>query len=174
MSIWNPTTHGTELAMGEVYEDMKVNYRHLLERVPLSIKLMENPWSPIHLPGANSLRRHDLTHIVLGTDTSLEGECLVVGFTMGSANSVRPRHFRVFKWWVMHIYPSAYRPDKAAWAVFDQAAELAKQMGVKNLHLAKLERQLSLRVREVQEKLGIDPEKLEEFRIRYFREKEDD
>ena len=52
--------------------------------IPFLLWLLENPDSPIALPGKIDLYRHDCLHLLLDRGFSLYDEAFVVGFTMGN------------------------------------------------------------------------------------------
>lgn len=52
--------------------------------IPLIIKLLENPASPIALLGKISLQNHDCLHIILDISVSPSDEAFIIGFTMGN------------------------------------------------------------------------------------------
>jgi hypothetical protein len=169
MKIWRPTLDDSKRNLGEALEEMLAVYGDQLSKIPMSMKILENPLSPVHLPGAVSLRRHDLIHILIGCDTTLEGEHFIVGFTMGAAQRLRPWHVSFFKWFVMHCYPVEYRSDGRGWKLFDLGVEMAGKMGVKDLHKAPLEKRfLQQSIESGRAQLGIDIEMLKAFYAEYF------
>lgn len=161
--IWDPKVYKDGTTLGFAYQDLVTNYQDKLSKVPVSIKLMENPLSPIALPGAVSLKRHDLIHILLALDTSLQGEYLVVGFTMGTARKLRSWHLGLFKWWVMHFYPHKYRGTEQDWAIFDRGIALGQQVKVKDLHKVRLEHMVDQPIGALRERFGIEIQRVQQI-----------
>jgi hypothetical protein len=77
------------------------------ERLPWLIKILENPKSPVALPGAVSLDDHDVMHVLLGMGIDPCHEAFVIGFTMGGSEHS--------KWqidlflWLAGFYPGVYK-----------------------------------------------------------------
>ncbi len=79
------------------------------ENIPWIIKLIENPVSPIALPGKISLYNHDCLHILLDRKVSSSDEAFVIGFTMGNDPNTRPWHLKIFKFFSSYLYPHPYK-----------------------------------------------------------------
>ncbi|NDE91422.1 MAG: hypothetical protein EB059_09885 [Alphaproteobacteria bacterium] len=103
-------------------------------KVPLIIWLLENPKSPLHLPGAISLQKHDYVHCLLGANLKLDGEAFVIGFTMGCDTRMTGFHLWLFKMVSCHFYPRQYRfSGRKHWIIFKRGYDLAKQTPVRHL-----------------------------------------
>ncbi len=79
------------------------------DSIPFLVRLLENPASPMALPGMIDLYRHDCLHLLLGRGFSLHDEAFVVGFTMGNDLRTRPIHLAIFKICSLLFYPRPYR-----------------------------------------------------------------
>ncbi len=79
------------------------------EEIPWIIRLLENPQSPIALPGKISLYNHDCLHILLDRKVTSSDEAFVIGFTMGNDPNTKPWHLKVFKFFSLYLYPHPYR-----------------------------------------------------------------
>ena len=89
------------------------------QTIPLLVRLLENPKSPIALPGKISLFNHDCLHILLEQDLSLSGEAFVVGFCMGNDPKTRKIHIDIFKFCSQFLYPAEYQFNSGHWRHFD-------------------------------------------------------
>ena len=77
--------------------------------IPWIIRVLENPESPVALPGKISLENHDYIHALLDCGTTLPEEALVIGFTMGSNVKTNRFHLTIFKFFSRFLYPEKYR-----------------------------------------------------------------
>lgn len=77
-------------------------------KIPFVIWLLENPNSPLALPGKISLRHHDYIHILLGRGVSPQDEAFVIGFTMGNDLKTNELHLLIYKFFAKFIYPYPY------------------------------------------------------------------
>jgi hypothetical protein len=79
---WDPGLDNDGLTLCSVYDGMP---KDGADAVPWYVRLLENPRSPVALPGAIDLFGHDCLHIVLGRGLLAQDEAFVIGYTMGSA-----------------------------------------------------------------------------------------
>jgi len=77
---WNPMLNNGEKKLGTVLKTMPSNEQQDISSV---VKLFENPSSPIALPGAINLERHDCIHVILGRGLLPQDEAFVIGFYHG-------------------------------------------------------------------------------------------
>lgn len=103
-------------------------------RLPLIVRLLENPASPIALPGNIDLYRHDCLHRLLNRSFSLEDEAFVIGFTMGNANQTHRLHLEIFKLCSWLLYPKTYRFSRAHFVSFERGVEYGRRVLSKNLN----------------------------------------
>ena len=101
--------------------------------IPWLIRLIENPASPVALPGKISLFNHDCIHVLLERGKSGQDEAFVIGFTMGSEPKTNWLHILIFKLFAHFLYPRAYRLNFHQLKVFDLAFSYARKRQVKNV-----------------------------------------
>jgi len=123
---WNPGLANANVTLGDVYRDMP---RSDASQVPWVVRALENPRSPIALPGAVDLLSHDCIHALLGRGLLPQDEAFVLGFTMGTMPSCRRWHAELFKNCARRLYSGAYRFDAIDAQVFDFALEAAQASG---------------------------------------------
>lgn len=102
--------------------------------IPFIVWLLENPASPIALPGKIDLYRHDCLHLLLNRGFSLEDEAFVVGFTMGNDVQTNGIHLAIFKLCARFLYPKKYRFRRSDLAVFDSGVTCGRSASVRNLN----------------------------------------
>jgi hypothetical protein len=102
--------------------------------VPWQIWLMEDPDSPIALPGKISLFNHDCLHVLLGRGFSNEDEAFVVAFTMGNDQATAWYHVTIFKLISLYFYPIKYRFSWDQMKSFEQGYRLGELSAIKNLN----------------------------------------
>ena len=102
--------------------------------IPFVVRLVEKPASPMALPGAIDLHRHDCLHILLEKGLSLMDEAFVVGFTMGNDPHTRPFHLKLFKQISSVFYPKLYRFSPEHWNTFEQGVLYGQSVTIKNLN----------------------------------------
>ena|ERR1043166_2053875 len=101
---------------------------------PFLVWLLENPRSPLSLPGAISLAQHDYVHCLLGANLKLDGEAFVIGFTMGCDPRMRRYHVWMFQFFSCFLYPRQYRFKMSRhWPLFMKGYALAKASRVRDL-----------------------------------------
>tara|TARA_B100001939_G_scaffold259302_1_gene226237 strand:- start:303 stop:977 length:675 start_codon:yes stop_codon:yes gene_type:complete len=81
-------------------------------KLPLSLWLLEDPDSPVALPGAACLDLHDCLHILLNRGYSTADEAFVVGFSMGNDRRCRRWHQRLLAVVSHRFYPRVYRHSR--------------------------------------------------------------
>jgi hypothetical protein len=102
--------------------------------MPLVVKLLENPASPIALPGNIDLYRHDCLHLLLNRGFSLDDEAFVIGFTMGNDKQTNRLHLALFKLCSWLLYPKPYRFSWAHFKSFDRGVGCGRSVRSKNLN----------------------------------------
>lgn len=88
--------------------------------IPWIVRLLENPQSPLALPGKISLYDHDCLHLLLDKTTSIKDEAFVIGFTMGNDPDTKPWMVRLYKFFSSHWYPKDYRFSCLHWQDYDR------------------------------------------------------
>lgn len=103
--------------------------------VPWYVRLVENPKSPVALPGAIDLFGHDCLHIVLGRGLLPQDEAFVLGFTMGASGSLSRAQQALFRLIARHLYRGEYRFTPLDASVFDLAVEVGRHAGCSAVHM---------------------------------------
>ncbi|WP_156114252.1 hypothetical protein, partial [Myxosarcina sp. GI1] len=99
------------------------------EDIPKIVRLLENPQSPIALPGAISLYNHDCLHVLLKQKNSPEEEAFIVGFCMGNDPATKRIHVFILKLSARYVYPKNpknYRFTKKCLLEFDRGFNYGK------------------------------------------------
>jgi hypothetical protein len=128
--------------------------------IPAIIRLVENPKSWIALPGAMSLRNHDILHVLLGRGLQDQDEAFVLGFAMGSTKKRMVLRRRLFRWIVSHLYPEPYRIQKVLHPAFEQGFLCGRQTGCDGISKRDLQEFLDMSIRDARTALRIDPDKI--------------
>lgn len=110
----------------EVYERVSA---HLdpESKLPLSLWLLEDPDSPLALPGAACLDLHDCLRILLNRGYSTADEAFVVGFSMGNDRRCRRWQQHLFAWWSHVLYPPVYRHSRSDLRQFWRGVNLGQR-----------------------------------------------
>jgi hypothetical protein len=117
----------------ESYEKLRLQQTFKMTS-PFLVWLLENPRSPLALPGAISLDKHDFVHCLLGVGLRLIDEAYVIGFTMGCDSKMRRYHLWLFKIFSCFLYPRRYRFKlKKHWPEFMRGYELGRKSRVKDI-----------------------------------------
>ncbi|MEH2237369.1 hypothetical protein [Nostoc sp.] len=103
-------------------------------KIPFVIWLLENPSSPLALPGKISLRDHDYIHILLGRGISSEDEAFVVGFTMGNDFKTTKLHLFIYKIFAKFIYPYPYNCSTLDLIKFDLGFIYGRKIKIKQIN----------------------------------------
>lgn len=108
--------------------------------IPWIVWLLENPASPVALPGNIDLAGHDCIHLLLKRGFTSRSEAYVVGFTMGNDQQTKWFHFQFFKIAVLWLYPAKYRLSYAEIQVLERGFRLGQRTQVKDLNRMSLEK----------------------------------
>lgn len=112
---WNPGLDNDHLTLDEVLGSLPAAPP---EAIPRIIRLIENPGSPVALPGAITLARHDAVHVLLGRGLTTQDEAFVIGFTMGATQRLKAWQEKIFEFAAVRLYPRPYtfsREDLLSW-----------------------------------------------------------
>ena len=129
-------------------------------KIPLAVRLLENPKSPMALPGSISLQGHDYFHVLLNRGISLYDEGFVVGFTMGNCEELKAHHLAIYKTFSKLFFPKSFRFDDLHLKVFDFGVLYGQRVARKNLYQVNFEQYSHLPVGEVRQRFGIDLEQI--------------
>lgn len=137
--------------------------------IPAIVQSLENPASPMALPGAVTLKRHDVLHILLGRGLLDQDEAFVVGFTMGNASQFNQSDGAVMRNALEHIYPEPFRISGSKLTVFDIGVQAGKQIGVPDIAKLPVEELYHLNLGQIRKQLKISANALGPF---YAQEKQ--
>lgn len=124
--------------------------------IPFLIRLLENPASPVALPGNIDLYGHDCLHILLGRGFSLYDEAFVVGFTMGNDVRTQKLHVDILKFCSARFYPSTYRFNCNHLKAFDLGAAYGQAIKTRNLNQMDFRPYEDQPLDQVRKQFGID------------------
>jgi hypothetical protein len=102
--FWKPELN-CDKTLAEVLATMP---RDGADKIPWQVRLLENPDSPIAMPGSIDLFGHDCLHALLCTSFYTQCEAWTIGFTMGTCDNLKDRHIFMLKLW-SRAYPGEYR-----------------------------------------------------------------
>lgn len=143
----------SDKTLKSVYQRMNLDNQ---SNIPLIIRLVENPSSPIALPGKISLHNHDCLHIILGLGVSPAEEAFLIGLTMGNDDSTEIWHVRLFQFISRFVYPPKYRFDHQHLNIFDLGFEYGKTLKYRNLNQIEFNCFYDLTIKELRELFDID------------------
>lgn len=115
-AFWNPGLDNDHLTLREVYETLPT---YEFSSYPLIVLALENPKSPIALPGKCNLLTHDLIHALLGRGLFVQDEAFVIGYTMGTSKKISRFQKGIFKFAARYLYPKKYRFKPSDLIVYD-------------------------------------------------------
>lgn len=124
--------------------------------IPLSIQLLENPRSPIALPGSVNLKGHDHIHLLLNRGVSLFDEGFVVGFTMGNCDRLKPYHVFWYKQFAKSFFPKKYQFNDAHLKAFDFGVMYGQSLPTSNIHQIDFDQYTNVLIRDLRHLFGID------------------
>jgi hypothetical protein len=128
--------------------------------IPFLVRLLENPASPIALPGKINLYGHDCLHILLNRGQSLSDEAFVVGFTMGNDEQTNWLHLLILKVFASRFYPPKYRFNQDHLKIFDLGVAYGRAVKVRNLNQLDFSSYQTQPLESVRQQLGIDSQDL--------------
>lgn len=133
--------------------------------IPFLVWLLENPASPLALPGKIDLHGHDCLHVLLGRHFSLYDEAFIVGFTMGNDRQTHWFHLLIFKLFARWFYPTKYRFQKDHFIAFELGFLFGKKVvQVKELNQFPFRDCLHQSLTHLRTQFGIDPNSLSTLR----------
>ena len=159
-SHWNPGLQNDAVSLGEVYHSMP---KDPASAVPWYVRLLENPASPLALPGAIDLFGHDCLHAVLGRGLLSQDEAFVIGFTMGASPTCTLSQARLFTWCARHLYRPPFRFDAVDTGVYHLAFAAARAMRSRPLESVDYTAWLDRPLGELRAELGVRTVQLARF-----------
>ncbi|ASP35086.1 hypothetical protein [Labrenzia sp. VG12] len=154
---WNPGLDNDHLTLEEVLRSLPAAPPDAIPRI---IRLIENPSSPVALPGAITLARHDAVHVLLGRGLTTQDEAFVIGFTMGATQRLRTWQEKVFEFASVRLYPHPYafsHEDLVSWRL--GVAE-GRQQGKIALEDFPFERAGHMKLGDLRKLTGVDTVRL--------------
>jgi hypothetical protein len=124
--------------------------------IPFRVWLLENPDSPVALPGKIDLYRHDCIHVLLNRGFSLNDEAFVIGLTMGNDTQTNWLHISLFKFFSMLFYPKIYKFTKNHLKSFDLGISYGRTLLIKNLNYFNFKTYQNHTIDELRKLIGID------------------
>ena len=121
-------------------------------KIPFLVWFMENPDSPLPLPGKIPLYHHDCLHLLLRQGFNSVGEAYIVGFSMGNDRRTRWYHLLIFKLVACFLYPYPYRFHPSDLRHFNAGAKRGRSTRMLDLSpsiLSRWERSPLLELRQV-------------------------
>ncbi|MEA5624529.1 hypothetical protein [Nostoc sp. UHCC 0251] len=129
-------------------------------KIPLVIWLLENPNSPLALPGKITLRHHDYIHILLGRGISPQDEAFVIGFTMGNDLKTNKLHLFIYKLFAKFIYPYPYNFSTLDLINFNLGFMYGRKIKIKQINEIKLEIYQNENIGHLRKVFGINTDEI--------------
>jgi hypothetical protein len=130
-------------------------------KIPFVVWLLENPSSPLALPGKISLRNHDYIHILLGRGISPKDEAFVIGFTMGNDLKTNKLHLFVYKVFAKFIYPYPYNFSTLDFIRFDLGFLYGRKIKVKQINNINFEIYHNKSIHYIRDLFGIHADEIQ-------------
>jgi hypothetical protein len=125
-------------------------------KIPFMVWLLENPDSPVALPGCIDLFGHDCIHLLLRQGFTSKNEAYVVGFTMGNDVRTNRLHLMIFKFAARVLYPEKYRLDASEIEYFERGFDLGQKIRVKNLNRFSFSQWHEKTLQDIRVEIGLD------------------
>lgn len=157
---WHPGLDNSNKTLGSVLKTMPANEQQDISAV---VKLFENPASPIALPGAVNLERHDCIHAVLGRGLLPQDEAFVIGFTMGTSKYISGFAESLFKKAAKYLYPHPYKFNDEHLMAFELGLRYGKACKVNEVYEFPFEHFKDIPLGIIRRKLGINISELKKI-----------
>lgn len=158
---WYPGLQKESRTLAEVLAIMP-GYKQ--DEIPLLVWLLENPKSPIAMPGYINLYNHDCVHILLGRGLLPQDEAFIIGFTMGNSTGVNKFHIKVFKFFSLYLYPKNFKLQKQDLFAFDLGFDYGRNRKVRNINKIDFHDRQHLSIGEIRQQLDISQNEIIELR----------
>jgi len=162
---WNPGLDNGAKTLAAVIKTLPANEPTDISAI---VKLFENPASPIALPGAVNLERHDCIHILLGRGLLPQDEAFVIGFTMGTSKYISGFAHGLFKKASRYLYPKPYKFSKDHLIAFELGMQYGKVCKASEIYEFPFEKFTKDKLGILRKRLGI---KISDLRQIYRTEK---
>jgi hypothetical protein len=157
---WVPGLNNGEKLLGKVIKSMPANESTDISGI---VRLFENPASPIALPGAVSLERHDCIHVMLGRGLLPQDEAFVIGFTMGTSKYISGFAESLFKKAAKYLYPHPYKFSDAHLVAFELGMKYGKASKANEIYEFPFEHFKDEKIGKLRKKLGINISELKKI-----------
>jgi hypothetical protein len=141
-----------KMTLAEAYKSLQGDEQ---SDIPWIVWLLENPASPIALPGNIDLAGHDCLHLLLKKGFTSSSEAYVVGFTMGNDRRTKWFHFQFFKLAVLFLYPPKYRLSYSEIRILERGFKLGQRTLVKDLNQSDLVKWNTKTLEQLRSDLGL-------------------
>jgi hypothetical protein len=158
---WYPGLQKETRTLSEILAEMP-GYKQ--NEIPLFVWLLENPKSPIAMPGYIDLFNHDCVHIILGRGLLPQDEAFVIGFTMGNSTSVNKFHNFIFKTFSLYFYPKNFKLLKRDLFAFDLGFLYGRSRKIRNVNQMDFHEKSNFGIGEIRKMLDISQADLIEMR----------
>lgn len=164
---WVPGLNNDHLTLREVFDTLPGAAPN---EIAWHVRLLENPISPIALPGAIELHPHDCVHILLGRGLMNQDEAFIIGYTMGTNKDLARWKIWLFKKLAQYFYPEPYKFSKSDALAFKLGVGRGLACKVKNIQDLPLftDKYLDRKISDIRKELGIS---VPELRAWYRKEK---
>jgi hypothetical protein len=165
-AMWYPGLNNDHLTLAELLDSLP---GLSAQDIPDEISELEDPASPLSLPGAVSLARHDVLHAILGRGLMDQDEVFVIGFTMGNASEYNDADGDTIKAAFANRYPEPFRVYGEKLQAFDLGVTAGRTIGVRDIANLPIETMKDKTLGELRRMLKISTAELRSF---YHQEKE--
>jgi hypothetical protein len=142
-----------QMTLTEAYQSLQGDEQ---SDIPWIVWLLENPASPIALPGNIDLAGHDCLHLLLKKGFTSSSEAYVVGFTMGNDQRTKWFHFQFFKIAVLYLYPPKYRLSRSEICILERGFKLGQRTLFKDLNKVDLVKWNTKTLEQLRSDLGLE------------------
>ena len=157
---WNPGLDNGNKTLNLAMKTMPANEQADISKI---VKLLENPASPLALPGAISLERHDCIHALLGRGLLPQDEAFVIGFTMGTSKYIGGFAESLFKKASRYLYPKPYKFSKEHLVAFELGLRYGKVCKAEEIYEFPFEHFMDQKISVIRKKLGISVTELKQL-----------
>ena len=153
---WNPGLDNDGKTLQEIYENLPElppeDYRFLKELVGKPSVITDNL----------TLFEQDCLHIALGRGLLAQDEAFVIGYTMGTATTLKDWEAGIFRLVAKMCYPGTYKFTDDDVKAFKLGVEVGSLSPVRKLHEFDFKNHFDKTLGEIREELGIDKAALRE------------
>ena len=164
---WHPRLFDDEnRIMRDVYDELK-EFSLKEDDIPWIINLVEHPAYGLPsvniIDGATDLWVHDHIHILLGRGLRPRDEAFVLGFTMGSTDTISAFQEWMYTFCAQRLYPRGYRFSDIDARVFRDAVRLGYVSDVKPLNAVDFHALREMTVKDVRAAVGLETDMLASY-----------